>query len=255
MDTLRLVLILFGLFIIIAIYLYTRISQGLPLFKSRSSKTKIEKPVPEPASLSDEDIAGAIRNKRYASDVPNEDAISQISATLSAGVKNELVNDEIDSLSSYTEDDSTEPLLIVLSIMAKPGELLQGLDILDATLASGFKHGEMDIFHYRDEAANDARAICSLANSIEPGIFVMSNIEEVTTPGLTLFMQLPGPVDGRSAFETTLKLGRSLAEKLHADLCDEKRSVLTMQSIEHLKEKIEAHRFKARMSQIKQHRH
>jgi cell division protein ZipA len=68
-------------------------------------------------------------------------------------------------------------------------------------------------------------------------------------------MQLPGPVDARTAFEQTLKLGRILAEKLDADLCDETRSVLSLQSIEHLKEKIEAYRFKTRMAKIQQHRH
>ena len=53
----------------------------------------------------------------------------------------------------------------------------------------------------------------------------------------------------------TVNLGKSLAEQLQGDLCDDSRSVLTMQTIEHLKEKVEAHIFKARMNQIKQHRH
>lgn len=255
MELLRLVLILLGIIIILAIYLFARKSSGLPLFGSRSEETEIDDLIPEPPPLTDEDITGIIRDKRYVSDVPDEQAIEQLSDVLSADVQKELNNDDVGSLSSLSDEESGEPLLIILNIMAKSGKFLHGPDILDAVMAAGFVHGEMNIFHFHDKSLNDKRAVCSLANSIEPGFFEMDKIEEVKTSGLTLFMQLPGPVDGRTAFEQTLKLGRVLAENLNADLCDETRSVLTMQSIEHLKEKIEAHRFKLRMAHIQQHRH
>ncbi|MGD8483828.1 MAG: cell division protein ZipA C-terminal FtsZ-binding domain-containing protein [Thioalkalispiraceae bacterium] len=255
MDTLRLVLIIIGLLIIGLVYLATRKSLGKPLFGSRSEQTDMDELIPEPPPLSDEDIAGAIRNQRYASDIPNDDAISQLSESLSAGVNKEPENDDMVPISAVSDDDAVEPLLIIFGVMAKPGALLQGTAVRDALNSTGFKHGEMDIFHYYDETAADHRAVCSLANSIEPGSFEIDNMEQLETPGLTLFMQLPGPVDARTAFEQTLKLGRILAEKLDADLCDETRSVLSLQSIEHLKEKIEAYRFKTRMAKIQQHRH
>jgi len=255
MDTLRLILFLVGIVIVLAVYGYTRKSSGLPLFNFRSDKTESDDLIPEPPPLTDEDIADAIRNKRYASDIPNHQDITQLSDALSAGVKKDVDTGEVGSISSLTDEEQGEPLLVVLSIMAKRGEFLHGMDILDAVKAAGFAHGEMNIFHYHDASNSDQPPICSLANSIEPGYFDMDNMNEVETPGLTLFMQLPGPVDERQAFEQTLKRGRELAEKLNADLCDETRSVLTMQNIEHLKEKIEAHRFKTRMAQIKKHRH
>ena len=46
MELLRLVLILLGIIIILAIYLFARKSSGLPLFGSRSEETEIDDLIP-----------------------------------------------------------------------------------------------------------------------------------------------------------------------------------------------------------------
>jgi cell division protein ZipA len=253
MDTLRLILLLIGLAIILAIYLYARKASGKSLLWRRTKPAQQEEIVK--VALTEEDIAGAFRDKRYASDQPDEEVIEQLSATLSRGVQDKVDNEDVESVPSLVDEGEVEPLLIVMTIMSRSGKLFNGMDVLDIALANGLVHGEMNIFHYYPDQQSSNRVVCSLANAVEPGYFDMDNIEQVQTPGLTLFMQLPGPMDSRSAFEQTLKLGRAMAEQLQGDLCDETRSVLTMQTIEHLKEKVEAHMFKARMKQIKQHRH
>lgn len=252
MDTFRLILFIIGSLIILAIYLYTRRASGKPFVLRPRSEKNESAPVREPET--EEEIAGAIRNKRYASDQPDETDITQLSQTLSQGVQEKFTTDDIESIPAIVDEGEIEPLLIVMTVMAKQGQQFNGMDILDAALASGFIHGDMNIFHYYPDQQSN-RAVCSLVNAIEPGYFDMESIEQVNTPGLTLFMQLPGPLESREAFEKTVSLGRSLADKLQGDLCDETRSMLTMQTIEHLKEKVEAHIFKARMNQIKQHRH
>lgn len=252
MDTFRLILFLIGLLIVIGIYLYARKASGKPFVIPSFPKKIKQQPARDPET--EEEIAGAIRDKRYASDLPDEDAITQLSQTLSQGVQKKVDEDDVESVPSMVDEGEVEPLLIVMTIMAKQDHVFNGMDILDASLANGFVHGDMNIFHYYPDQQSK-RAVCSLANAVEPGYFEMDKIEHIKTPGLTLFMQLPGPMESRDAFETTVNLGKSLAEQLAGDLCDETRSVLTMQTIEHLKEKVEAHIFKARMNQIKQHRH
>ena len=252
MDTFRFILFLIGSVIVIGIYLYTRKASGKPLVIKPLQIKKKQQPVKDPET--EEEIAGAVRSKRYASDQPDDDAITQLSQTLSQGVQKKHTEDEIESVPSIVDHANVEPLLIVMTVMAKPEQLFNGMDIFETALANGFVHGDMNIFHFYPE--NDSkRSVCSMANAVEPGYFEIDNIEQVHTPGLTLFMQLPGPMESREAFEQTVKLGRAMAEQLGGDLCDETRSVLTMQTIEHLKEKVEAHIFKARMNQIKQHRH
>lgn len=253
MDTLRLILFLIGSIIVVAIYLYTRKASGKPFtIKPLQNQDKQQSPVKDPET--EEEIAGAVRDKRYASDQPDDDVITQLSQTLSQGVQEKFVSEDVESVPAIVNEGDVEPLLIVMTVMAKPEQLFSGMDIFEAALANGFVHGDMNIFHFYPEQDSN-RAVCSMANAIEPGYFDIKNIEQVQTPGLTLFMQLPGPMESREAFEQTVKLGRGLAEQLQGDLCDETRSVLTMQTIEHLKEKVEAHIFKARMNQIQQHRH
>ncbi|MDR9435451.1 MAG: cell division protein ZipA C-terminal FtsZ-binding domain-containing protein, partial [Thiohalophilus sp.] len=96
--------------------------------------------------------------------------------------------------------------------------------------------------------------VFSLANTVEPGTFDLNAIEQLQTPGLSLFMQLPAPIDSREAFELMLKTGRNLAEQLGGDLCDERRNVLTLQTIGHLKEQIEAFLFRRKMAGLQKQR-
>lgn len=256
MDTLRLVLILVGLLIIASIYIYTRLSAGQPVFSPL--KKLFAKCLPaKPAAATPPRNTNNAREQRYAADVPADTDIEQISKALNGSTSQQAPVDEIGSISTIDEQLlDVEPLVIVFNIMAKDGEMFAGPDILDACLSYGFIHGDMNIFHlYPSVDTSTGHSICSLANTIEPGYFDLEHIESVRTPGLSLFMQLPGPVDGRSALEHTLKVGRMIAEQLNGDLCDESRSVLTLQTIGHIKEKIEAGMFKARMAQVSKHRH
>jgi len=152
---------------------------------------------------------------------------------------------------------SGEEFILVLRILAPRGEAFSGTAIREAAQAMGMRHGDMDIFHLYTEVQPpiQPRVICSLANGVEPGHFHLDELDGLTTPGLTLFLQLPGPLDGREAFEKMLELGRRLAQHLGGELYDESRSVLTAQTVSHLKERLEAWRFRSRMAQIRRRHH
>ncbi len=62
-------------------------------------------------------------------------------------------------------------------------------------------------------------------------------------------MQLPGPTECRKALETLLEVSKRLADALSGELCDENRSVLTQQTIPHLKDKVETYRLKQQTAQ------
>ena len=65
--------------------------------------------------------------------------------------------------------------------------------------------------------------------------------------------------DFLQTFEVTagdlLDKAHALAESLGGEVCDETRSILTEQTIGHIKEKVEAFRFKQQMAAMKQRRH
>jgi len=50
-----------------------------------------------------------------------------------------------------------------------------------------------------------------------------------------------------------MDVSEKLSLKLNAAICDETRSVITTQTISHLKEKVENYRFKLKMDSLKNH--
>ena len=246
MDSLRTVLLMLGLAFVAGMYVWYRIKQDDDSLKF----PPLEKLLKQIGSR----LSPAQRQRELApegdyADLPDEDiehfpAVSDVDASVAAG--------DIESISAREEMTVMpgEELVIVLSIMAGPGKRFAGLDILDSLLAHGFVHGDMSIFHYFHKET-DKQPVFSLANAVEPGTFDMDSIEALHTPGLSLFMQLPGPMDTRDAFEAMLEKGRAIAGDLKGELCDETRSVLTMQTIGHLKEEIEAWLFKQKMAHLR----
>jgi cell division protein ZipA len=93
----------------------------------------------------------------------------------------------------------------------------------------------MGIFHAYSPGG---RPIFSIANIVEPGSFDLEIIDRFSTPGLALFLRLPGPAGGFAAFDAMLEIARLLAGKLSGDIRDERRNVLTTQAIQQLREHI-----------------
>ena len=148
-----------------------------------------------------------------------------------------------------------EQLFIPLTLMAKTGRQLHGDAIQTAAIAADMVLKDDGI--YRFEVKDDQgylQPLLGLANILKPGSFDAARMQALTTPGLMLYLHLPAPIEARVAFETLIDIGHKLAELLEAELCDETRSVLTKQTIGHLKEKVEAFRFKQKMTQLQRRR-
>jgi len=140
-------------------------------------------------------------------------------------------------------------LVIVINLLARPRLVFKGEKILRSVENAGLKFGDMNIFHYYN-STTDAKEgqsnehLFSLANIVNPGTFEKNQMNTLTTPGVSLFMQLPGPADGVKTFEKMLSVAQTLKKELDGELCDESRSALTYQTISHLKEQIKEYCFK-----------
>jgi cell division protein ZipA len=132
-----------------------------------------------------------------------------------------------------------EPLICAIAVTAKPGHRFSGDRICEALEAFGLHYGTMGIFHrYGPGEELNREPVFSAANMLEPGSFDLGAIDSLYTPGLMLFMRLPGEMDGTEAFDLMLTTGKQLAERLGGELRDETRSSLTPQSISHMRERI-----------------
>lgn len=136
-----------------------------------------------------------------------------------------------------------EPLVLAVSVMAEEGERFTGTDLREALEAEGLSYGAMQIFHYFDagaDASESDEAVFSVANVTEPGFFDLDALEEVRTPGVMLFCQLPGPLAGEAALELMLDKGRGLAVRLEGQMCDDRRNRFTAQAKTLYKDRIAA---------------
>ncbi|MEJ2361422.1 MAG: cell division protein ZipA C-terminal FtsZ-binding domain-containing protein [Gammaproteobacteria bacterium] len=154
-------------------------------------------------------------------------------------------------LSSEQIAPAGEQLFIPLTIMGRKGTAIQGDSIERAVRTVGLVLKDDGIYRYMvKDGQGYQQVLLGLANILEPGTFDAEQIKTISTPGLVLYLHLPAPVEAREAFDTLVDIGHKLAQLLDAELCDETRSVLTRQTIGHLKEKIEAFRFKQKMTQL-----
>ena len=192
----------------------------------------------------------------------SEQLLSMDNMIASKSKKTNLESDAIQTTNSKfkTSSQSTtvvkgDEFLITLMVLPKPGNTFTGSEIITACKEAGMQLGEYNIFHRYALVDNKVlmTPVCSLVNLFEPGYFELDSIEDFTTEGLSLFMQLPGPVDGRDAFIILMDVSDKLSSNLNATICDETRSVLTTQTISHLKEKVENYRFKLKMDLLKNH--
>ena len=128
--------------------------------------------------------------------------------------------------------------VIVLNITAKPGEPFEGTLLHTQLLRHGLRYGDMQIFHYMEQTPKGQQIIFSAANLIEPGTLDPSQMEEMRTRGICLFLSLPGPLRPLQAFDRMLITAKNIAQQLGGDLRDETRSIMTQQTIQHTRQRV-----------------
>lgn len=109
----------------------------------------------------------------------------------------------------------------------------------------GMRHGRFGIFH-RYDGNDESRVVFSAASLLEPGSFDLENLKEQRLPGISLFMVLPGPIDGTEAFDQMMAASRTVAKSLDGELLDEAGSTLSIQRERYLREEIIQYQLEAR---------
>jgi cell division protein ZipA len=202
MDGLRWLLLLFGILVIAGVYFYSR--------RERDKPEKEEAP-PE----------------------------RRVAPTLGGG-PDELQDDLDADDEPAAEVDEPRPQkqkIVTLRIVARDGGAFKGDDLILSMRGIGLRHGKFGIFH-RHDGNDESKTIFSAASLVEPGSFDLANIAEQEIPGVSLFMVLPGPVDGVEAFDLMMEAARALAQSLNGELLDESGSTLSIQRERYMREEI-----------------
>ncbi len=126
--------------------------------------------------------------------------------------------------------------LLVINVLAPRGTRFAGEHLVQTLRGQGLRYGEMNIFH-RVEPTTKAK-LFSIANILEPGTFDLADLDSLASPGMSFFLQLPGPDDAAAAFDDMLTTARNIAAELGGEVRDEQLSVLTGQTAEHMRQRI-----------------
>lgn len=126
--------------------------------------------------------------------------------------------------------------LLVIHVLAQKGAQFEGQELVSALRAQGLRYGDMSIFH-RVEPTTKAH-LYSVANVVEPGTFDLADLDNMRSPGMSFFLQLPGPDDAGAAFADMLSASREVAVALDGEQRDEQMSLLTGQATEHMRQRI-----------------
>ncbi len=204
MDGLRWLLLFFGVLIIAGIYFYTRKERA----KQQDDRTDVPRVIP---TLDEEAIDAEV------DDPESPDTEDQES------------NDDLPA--------DTPQKIVTLRLIARNGGAFRGDDLILSMRGIGLRHGKFGIFH-RYDGNDEEKTVFSAASLVEPGSFDLANIKDQEIPGISLFLVLPGPIDGVEAFDLMMAAARALAQTLDAELLDESGSTLSIQRERYMREEI-----------------
>lgn len=132
------------------------------------------------------------------------------------------------------------PKILVINVVAKAA-YFGGPDLMRAAEEVGLEPGEWNIFHRPDDHPPH-ETLFNMASLVEPGSFPFGRMEGFSTPGLCLFTQLPGPRDGLAVYSDMLFSAERIAALLDGELQDESHQLLTRDKIERVREEILQHK-------------
>ncbi|MCC6594667.1 MAG: cell division protein ZipA [Xanthomonadales bacterium] len=141
--------------------------------------------------------------------------------------------------------------IVSLYVVAQEGYTLHGPDLVVAAEKAGLVHGDLGIYHRLVDSKPELGPIFSMANMVRPGIFDLGQMDQFSTPGVVLFMTLPGPLSALDAWDTMLPAAQRFAELLGALLLDEERTPLGRQRIAALRDELRAFDRKREQLQIR----
>lgn len=131
-----------------------------------------------------------------------------------------------------------EESLFVLHVASRDESFFDGPDIHAALQAQKLKFGLHDIYHRITEVNGVPESVYSVANILKPGFLDPVEADHLRTPGLALFLVLPGPIEGTRAMRDMLDTAQALADELGGEVLDDKRSLLTSQTAQYMLDQV-----------------
>ncbi|MCC8992821.1 MAG: cell division protein ZipA C-terminal FtsZ-binding domain-containing protein [Candidatus Contendobacter sp.] len=244
-----------GAVVVALIYLWSsraRIREGIrkrrrrPTLDNSPALGGSEMPMPDPVlNVQDFRDFGRITSDHHLADkvlVDVEIHPVQHRADDDAGIAETVADAPESPRPTRREPALSEPpkMTVALTVMAAQGQSFAGPEIAAAVESSGFRLGAAGLFERLPDGEVHAAdpPVFSMAHLREPGVFSSATLETLATPGLLLFMKLPGPLEEIKALDLLVLTADQLARELDGTISDERRRPMTNQGLLHLRNQV-----------------
>ena len=127
--------------------------------------------------------------------------------------------------------------IVIINLMTSADRPYEGAKLFKEVTELGMRHGDRQIFHYCGRQGDEVSQF-SMANLLKPGYFDLDDLDSVRTHALCFFFELMPDRDNMKIYETMLSAINSIRDDMGGELHDENRSVFTIQTSEHCRNRI-----------------
>ena len=138
--------------------------------------------------------------------------------------------------------------VIAIAVMARDGDTFDGLTLLKLMLACGLRYCTATRVFHRFETDDDQSPLqFSVIDTLKPGEFPLEEMDAFSTKGVWLLMPMPGAHELSTAFEALYETARAIARYLDGELRDENQSVITAQTVEFSRQRVQEFERRAKL--------